>query len=267
MNNPLGLYAGFYRSMTVDNWRQAREAGFTNVELSIPGQAPLEEALAEADAQYSVFEEAGVRVGSVHLPFGKDLDPSLLDEEALSEAKSLYRSMLDWAGAKGIGIAVIHGSFEPIPENERGERLARAAESIRELGLYAEGQGVTLAVENLPRTCLGNCAAELLRMTDHGRSAKICFDVNHLFIESHKEFYTQVSDHVVTTHLSDYDGVDEKHWLVGDGVIDWQELVRLFRAARYEGCFLFELDEDASPKLGRPFTAEELRTRLVEAIQ
>ena len=120
--------------------------------------------------------------------------------------------------------------------------------------------GIRIAVEDLPRSCLGNCADELLFLTDYGRHAGICFDVNHLLKESHKEFVEKVGPYIITTHLSDYDRLDEKHW-PGDGCIDWKELKALLDAAGYQGRYLFELGENASPLLGRAFTPKELAER------
>ncbi|GHU15658.1 hypothetical protein FACS1894163_03210 [Spirochaetia bacterium] len=43
-----------------------------------------------------------------------------------------------------------------------------------------------------------------------------------------------------------------------DGCIDWKELIDLFTKADYQGRYIFEINENASPKLGRPFSPAEL---------
>jgi sugar phosphate isomerase/epimerase len=41
-------------------------------------------------------------------------------------------------------------------------------------------------------------------------------------------------------HISDYDGVDERHWLPGQGIINWSEVVESLVSIDYGGPFMFE---------------------------
>lgn len=264
MNHKLGVNNGFFKEPSLEKWQSLRDAGFTEIELGISGQLPLEQALLRAEEQYTKLTEAGLNISSVHLPFGKIHDPSSPDMEARYQSYADYVGMLDWMKKHAIGIAILHASYEPIAEEEREQRRINARDYIERLGQEARQRNITLAIENLPRTCIGNTADDLLFVTQNGTMAKMCFDVNHLLIESHKDFYTQVAEHVVTTHISDYDRSDEKHWLPGDGCIDWQELAALFETHNYEGRLIFEFGENASPKLERPFTPVEMKERLNE---
>ena len=45
---------------------------------------------------------------------------------------------------------------------------------------------------------------------------------------------------LTTLHLSDYDGVDEKHWLPGRGVIGWPSFIAALRDIGYTGPFNYE---------------------------
>ena len=67
----------------------------------------------------------------------------------------------------------------------------------------------------------------------------VCFDTNHLLLESHADFIGALGDRIATVHLSDYDGRDERHWLPGKGVIDWPALCRSLRRAGYLGVYIF----------------------------
>ena len=33
--------------------------------------------------------------------------------------------------------------------------------------------------------------------------------------------------HIKTVHLSDYDFQDEKHWVAGEGMVNWKELLSM----------------------------------------
>jgi sugar phosphate isomerase/epimerase len=218
MNNKLGLSAGFFKEPTVEKWKSALGAGFTEAEMSS-------------------------------------------GDSIADSAVEVNRKILDWVGGKGIGIAVLHASYEPISPDDRPARFERAVKSIKILGDYAKSRKVTLAVENLPRTCLGNCADEMLILTSHGKNAPICFDVNHLLVEHQRDFMAKTAPYIVTTHFSDYDRQNERHWMPGDGDIDWKELTGLFDKAGYKGRYIFEIDENSSPKLGRAFSPTELAAR------
>ena len=102
----------------------------------------------------------------------------------------------------------------------------------------------------------------MLILTDNGKNASMCFDVNHLLIESHKDFYEKVAPYVVTTHLSDYDRIDERHWFPGGGCIDWAELIRLFEKHNYTGRYMFEIIES-----DKPFVPAELVKRFNSIIK
>jgi sugar phosphate isomerase/epimerase len=255
------LYSLFFKDPTAEKWRSVVEAGISEAELSVRFTRcnSAEKYLKVAGECFKMLSEGGLRVSSIHLPFGPDMDVS--SPEKGDAAVRDMEVILDWAMGKKIGIAVIHASFEPIDPPDRPARMEKAVESIKILGAYAKTGRVTLALENLPRTCLGNCAEEILALTGHGQNASICFDVNHLLLESHRDFFNKTAPHIVTTHFSDYDRIDERHWLVGDGRIDWAALIGLFEKYNYKGRYVFELDETSSPKLGRPFSPAELVER------
>lgn len=148
-------------------------------------------------------------------------------------------------GAKG---AVLHGSAEPVPlESEpRKLRLEHARESTAFLDEKAAEFGLFLAIEDLPRSCLGSNIREMEAILGNS-AASICFDVNHLLQDSHQAFLEALGSRIKTLHLSDYDFIDECHWLPGDGKIDWPGLMAGLEAAGYEGPLLFEISRRRLP--------------------
>ena len=144
---------------------------------------------------------------------------------------------------------VIHASFEPVPEDERAQRLESCSESLIILSQEAERYGAQLAVECLPRTCLGNTAEEILMLIDGISGIGICCDVNHLLTETPEEFITKTGSQVTTLHISDYDGVDERHWLPGEGIINWSNVIESLVSTGYSGPFMFESRGDPDEKM------------------
>ena len=145
------------------------------------------------------------------------------------------------ATAIGIDKIVIHGSSEPIKDCERAEKLKLSKDALYYLAEVAYKEGAVLAVENLPRTCLGNNSVELLDMISVNDKLKVCFDVNHLLKEDHATFVKNLGAKIITTHISDYDFVDERHWLPGEGDIDWNNVYSLLKSIGYNGVFLYEV--------------------------
>ena len=41
----------------------------------------------------------------------------------------------------------------------------------------------------------------------------------------------------MTLHVSDFDGVDERHWMPGKGIVDWNDVIAALVEVGYEGPF------------------------------
>lgn len=201
-------------------------------------------------------EEAGVRINSFHLPFypGYWLDPSTPDEAKRAETITTLKRMLDHAATAGARFAVIHPSGEPYADEERPGRIAQAKATLAELCDYAESKGVHLAVENLPRTCLGRDSGEMLELISADDRLVICFDTNHLLSEDPVDFIKACGHKIVTLHVSDYDRLDERHWLPGEGTTDWPALVNALWEAGYNGPWNYEVPADPNPNQTPAYT-------------
>lgn len=105
-----------------------------------------------------------------------------------------------------------------------------------------------MAVELLPRTCLGRSAAELLYLLEgmDAQTAGVCLDTNHLMgdFASLPAIVRNLGPRLLTLHCSDYDGIDEKHWPPMRGVIDWHAFLAALREAGYCGPFHYEATLD-----------------------
>ena len=157
--------------------------------------------------------------------------------------------MIAICGEFGPKKLVLHPSSEPITDEERETRLQNSANSIGRLALAAKGIGAVLCIENLPRTCLGRDSGEIMRLIGDFPEVMVCFDSNHLLQEEHAHFFETVGNRIGTIHASDYDRRDERHWLPGEGVIDWSDFLRRLRASGYKGVFMHEVraGENATP--------------------
>lgn len=199
-------------------------------------------------------KDAGVGIWSVHLPFCpfETVNPAAKDPEVRQRTIDIESRLLAKAGEVGIGVAVIHPSGEPNADCDRADMLAYSAETLAKLADIAEGYGVTLAVEDIPRTCLGNCASDMKRLLADSDKLRVCFDTNHLLIEKNVDFIRAVGDKIITLHVSDYDFRNERHWLPFEGKNDWVGIVTALEEVGYTGPFLYELGLKAPASIIRP---------------
>ena len=247
-------------------------AGIDCVELSIPGRE-------FARFDFGVFaaraRDAGLDIRSFHLPFylapeDGPVDPASLDEDVRQRTSRLHAQCIRTAASIGARLAVVHACLERESEPQRQERIARAKESLVALADVAESEGVTVCVEDLPRTCLGNTAEEMADLVSCDERLRVCFDTNHLLLGSHADFLRLLGPKIVATHISDYDFVNERHWLPGEGKIDWRALMDGLDAIGYAGAFTYELSLKGNPKTvarARDLTAEDIvrNAREIEA--
>ena len=211
--------------------------------------------------------ECGVDTWSFHLPFAEPhrADISSTDEAFRARTVETEAEWLRRAAGSGFRHAVIHPSSEPVPEEGRAAHMDSACRSLAQLGAVADAAGIVLAVEDLPRSCLGNCSGDMLQLLGAWPSLRVCFDTNHLLGEDFGSFLDAVGDRVATLHVSDYDFENERHWLPGEGKNDWPRLMDKLDAIGYTGTFLYEVSmRSATIERPRPLCAADFRTNADE---
>ena len=257
--NKVGLSCcGF--ALNEENFRKLQQSGVSAIEISMAPDQYKDIRYGEVQAyakQYST------ELWSFHLPFMpfREIDISSCREELRDNAVRLYKELIEKAANIGIRTFVIHPSGEPIGPEEREDRIRYSMQTLDSLAEFAHQYGAVIAVEDLPRTCLGNTADEMLRLLSANDKLRVCFDTNHLLQGSHADFIRKLGDKIVTLHVSDYDFVDEKHWLPGEGKIDWPALYAALQESGYSGAWLYELGLKApgSRPRSRDLTFEDFR--------
>ena len=247
------------------------KAGVACAEISLPGREYAAFPYAEC-ARWA--KDAGVDIRSFHLPFytNETVDPASLDPAIRRRTAEIHVHYAKVAADMGARFLVVHAGLEPVEDAERAARLDAACDSMAALADEAAALGLTVCVENLPRSCLGNRAEELLTIVGRDPRLRVCFDVNHLLIESHAAFLDAAGPLIATLHISDYDFVNERHWLPGEGSIDWVALADGLDAIGYTDAFNYELDFHGNPKTvdrPRPLTPADIvrNTREIEGRQ
>lgn len=239
-------------------FEEYRAAGIRAMEMSVALSALETINLSQVAKDAAAAE---LDLWSFHLPFYGSPFANIARRtpEDCRNAIHFFSEWIKRAADAGFKLAVIHPSSEPIAPDTRELRKANSAAAIAELSRLATDCGMRLAVEDLPRTCLGNCSSELLELLRDAPDAGVCFDTNHLLFENHLDFLTAVADRLVTLHVSDYDFIDERHWLPGEGDVDWVALMDQLDKVGYTGPLMYEVGIGSSYRMQRehPITPRE----------
>ncbi len=189
----------------------------------------------------SLSREYDLELWSYHIPFVcGDISSSKQADKAVPHIERL----IDKAAENGIKKFIIHASFEPISDVERPERMARSKENLFHLAEFSKQRNAVMCVESLPRTCLGRNSTEILELIGVHEDLRVCFDTNHVLCEDPVDFARKVGNKIVTTHISDCDLANERHWLPGEGKVRWYDLYREFIHFGYQGVWLYEMAFD-----------------------
>ena len=256
-------------------------SGVPHVEVTY--RPPCDEVAWQAKLR-ATLDDAGVNINSVHAPFGSTVDLSSEDASVRETGAAAVEASISYAAAIGADIVVVHGSMEPIVPADRDKREAFARDSLASLCASAGDAGVRIAVELLPRTCLGNTTDGLWRLLEGIPSdqAGFCLDTNHLtppWMSAVRDgsdaerallgnlggvlaypsmlpgVVRELAGRLITLHVSDYNGIDERHWLPLRGVVDWPAFMNALADVGFDGAFVFETR----------FTPEGLAAQLAEA--
>jgi len=197
-----------------------------------------------------LFQPTGPRPSSIHALFGAEYDFSRLEPEVWQTAVDQAVNIVEIAANLNIPILVFHASAEPVLPAERALRMERAMEGFRIIGEKAQETGRRIAIEYLPRTCLGNTTEELLALVSRlgDETFGVCLDVNHLMDRYAElpQIVRNLGKHLIATHISDCDAADEKHWLPGQGVLNWPGFMQALSDIKYQGPFTYECDVEGN---------------------
>lgn len=182
-----------------------------------------------------MVRDHGLYLEYVHVAF-KYCD-DLWSENASERERAVARH-LDWirdCAGNGIPIMVMHA----IRGSYKGAINRHGMESIERIVRAGEDAGITIAVENTRRMDV----LEPIFTEIDSPALGFCYDSSHerLCTEEAGALLRRCGDRLSCTHLSDCDGTLDRHWLPGDGIMDWRALMDAFPAETYRGCFSLEV--------------------------
>ncbi len=204
------------------------------------------------------IERYGMTVNSVHGPSGEPGNGQWLadpDTDRRRAALAERREVLESARILGASYLIVeyecYGQWPYWPEDGQTAVSYEHAteiwlESLLELLDGACRAGVGLAIENM----FGPSCQELAQTIQGLDPALVgvCFDSSHATYGGDGFFDNLrcLAPRIVTTHLSDNDGLDaaawqDRHWAPFQGEIEWNGLIRTLLDTNYRGCVMLEV--------------------------
>ncbi len=184
----------------------------------------------------------GFEIKTAHLPFSSGYDLSSLDDDERIKAVERQKEAIEFSKHLGYSIVVLHPDTGKVPEEDYDKRHNALIKSLKDFAPWCKERGIKIALENLTQVSSVQTSGVLLKIIEAVGSDNvgICFDVNHLFKETHREFIKNAGKYILTMHTTDNDGELEKHWFPGDGVINWKELFELLDEIGYDSTMICE---------------------------
>lgn len=230
----LGMYGWFGIKLPLDErMRFIREAGFEATAFwwadADEHQRRVRRALPER------IRAAGLHLDNVHFPYR---DANALWHHDPDERRAVLDRYIGWVrelGELGVPRAIVHVTQgrQVMPVTEAAlDDLARLVEA-------AEEESVVLAFENTRHP--GHIDALLERFDSP--AAGLCYDIAHDYLHSRDRFLELVRrwpHRLASVHLSDNDGRLDRHWIPGEGVLDFGPLLDLLDAARFDQVMTIE---------------------------
>ncbi|MCO5388225.1 sugar phosphate isomerase/epimerase family protein [Desulfosporosinus sp.] len=228
----LGIFSWFgYVLPFQERIRLIKEAGFASTSIWWEDEDtpwPMKK-----ESMPQLVRDMGIFVENIHVPFNES---GALWSEQKSVRTNIIKSHLNWLNACAdhqIPIMVMHLTEQgnhPAP-NRSG------LESMLELVKVAEGLGVKIAIENTLRS---DNVPYILERID-SKYLGFCYDSSHYNLTDKLDFHLldRYGGRLMSTHLSDNDGLKDRHWLPGQGIIDWTKVANHFPTS-YRGCLTLE---------------------------
>lgn len=249
---PIGISTGCYYQHSIFGCLEwIRDAGFTMIEIcSFPAHLDYHD-LATVKRASQRIRELHLAPYSFHAPFADHIDITALDEGLRNAAISDVLQAAEAAAEIGARYFVIHPGPERshIPDEERLQRMRRAADALNVLALRCGDLGVALVLENmLPHLFFGN-AQDVMWILGaiQGTNVGICLDTGHAFLSGDLATVVhKLSGHLWMVHASDNHGERDDHLPPGQGRVDWSALIEQLSRLHFEGGIILEISASSS---------------------
>ncbi len=256
MTDRYGIFAWFgYRFPIEERARLIAEAGYSATSIWLGRQEPLVHE-GRSDLLPGIIRSRGLHLEYIHASYAncnRLWSPNPAEREVIRRD---YAEAIRYCGKHQIPVVVMHivKGMNPPPFGPQG------LETMADLAALAERVGVRIAVENTRHPEYVDYLLESLDSTALG----FCYDSSHDFLYSAApgSILRRWGRRLLVTHLSDNDGLTDKHWLPTLGTGQWEPVARAFPVDLYRSFLTLEV----LPKRDAPRPAPEFLRRGMELL-
>jgi len=190
-----------------------------------------------------------LKVHSLHAPFSGVNIASLDEEERKNSLEHIKKSMESCSEIEG-EIVIIHPfSTETSGDDQSYLRAKNKTEdSLCTLATFAEKLGIKLAVENMTgKRRVGSDISELIELVTkiNNPCLGLCLDTGHSFVGKEdvdlSKNVLECGRNLFALHIQDTDGKKDRHWLPGQGIINWAQFMKDLVSIDYQGVLTLEI--------------------------
>ncbi len=228
--------------------------GFKATELFAEGPLWNAPGPREAASVRKALERFGIDPATIHTPL-KETNLASPDDTFRKSSIECIANAIRFGADLGARTAVVHptsltglNEFVYSPENF-GDAVRHAYDAVSSLVTVAQEAGIRIVLENLssiPRYCRPLVTMQELRAFIAGfpfEDVGLCLDIGHARI-SGLDPADQArigSDRLWALHIQDVDGIKDRHWVPGRGVVDWSALGKALSDIDFKGDWTIEV--------------------------
>lgn len=179
---------------------------------------------------------------TIHSPI-IDINIASLSTAISSSSIHTIKSSIDLANKIDSEIVVVHPGTIPFPGRPYEKEIYdKSHESLKEITKYGDGLGVIAAIENMPNI-EGFIYQDIDKLNDflESNGMSMTLDVAHAYTVGYNE-NQMYFDSIKHIHLSDNFGDDDSHLPLGEGKINFKEVIRKFQSKNYKGIYMIEVN-------------------------
>ncbi len=181
---------------------------------------------------------------ALHAPFA-DVNPAANDPQIREAVLRRLEASVRWASALGAKAYVFHpGNSTAAERFSPGSAWRLNLESVRRILSYASDYGVKAMIENVPEPFpwLLKSMDDFERFFDElDADAELVLDIAHANLRGEVlEFIKHFGEQIGHVHVSDNDGDEDKHLQIGEGSINWGEVVSALKRSPFDGWVVIE---------------------------
>lgn len=229
--------------------RDIAEAGYSNVEIWADKTHLDPRISPDLSAVKDLLNSLHLKVHSLHAPFS-GLDIASLDEGRRQNSLKLIKKSMESCSEIEGKIVIVHPCSPEIPGDDQSYLRAKnkTKDSLCTLATLAEKLGIKLAVENTTgKRRVGSDISELTELVSKINNSHLglCLDTGHAFVgKEDVDFSKDVLEcgkNLIALHIQDTDGEKDRHWLPGQGIINWAQFMKDLVSIDYQGVLTLEI--------------------------